>query len=132
MGYGIVRCKPVYIKPDEEIDFKPIYIPKEERAVIHGTILCPSGHPAKGAVVKLFRVKKHHEHGCDDDYPYKPDHDKPCDDDYDCRPCDLEPIGHQFTDDCGQFLFPIDVPNAKYVIKATMFKPQSRQVDCDC
>jgi hypothetical protein len=122
MGYGIIKTKPVFIKPDEEIDFRPIRIPEEKRAVIHGTVLCPNGCPAKGAVVKLFKVKKR-DCDCDcDDHDHDHDHDH----------CDLEPIGHQFTDDCGQFLFPIDEPNHKYVVKATLFKPQSRKVDCDC
>jgi hypothetical protein len=117
MGYGIVRCKPITIKPDEEIELGPLHIPFEHRAVIHGTVLCPDNKPAKGAVVKLLKVKSHDGFDCEAE---------------NIRTCDLEPVGHQFTDDCGQFLFPIEDTTARYVVKATIFKPQSRRVECDC
>ncbi|MGE5557227.1 MAG: hypothetical protein ACM3WV_01305 [Bacillota bacterium] len=116
MGFQIFKTKPITVKPNEEVDLTPIVLTKENRGVIHGTVLCPDGKPAKGAVVKLLKVIK----------------DSDCAEDGD--KCRFKPVGHQFTDCCGQFLFPIKDTGATYVIKATLFKPKNRlfKVDDDC
>lgn len=70
-----------------------IKVPKEPRSVIHGIVKDYHNRVVKDAVVKLFKIENT------------------------CNPCNVEPITHTFTDECGQFLFgPLD-PNCKYVIK---------------
>ena len=88
MGFGIVRSEKLIVRPNQELDLKPLRLVRDERAVIHGTVILPNGRPARGAVVKLLKVGRHCDPGpaCDGD---------------EFRVCGLEPVGHQFTDDCG-------------------------------
>ncbi len=71
------------------------FLVPDERKVVHGTVRFPDGTPAPCAVVKFFKVVSGDP----------------------ATTCDLEPIGHAITDDCGQFLLgPLD-PEAVIVIK---------------
>ena len=70
-----------------------IIMPKETRSVIHGLVKDYKNCIIKNAVVKLFEVVEH------------------------CGKYKLKPIGHTFTDECGQFIFGPLVPKVNYVIK---------------
>lgn len=70
-----------------------IMLEKEARSVIHGIVLDQRKCPVQDAVVKLFLM---------------PDKDN-------C--CNLIPITHTFTDECGQFLFGPLPPCKRYVVK---------------
>lgn len=73
------------------------FLVEDERVVIHGTVRFPDGTPAPCAVVKFFKL------------------DDPLDDPE--TTCDLDPIGHAITDDCGQFLLGPLPPGVNVVIK---------------
>jgi hypothetical protein len=70
-----------------------IILQKENRSVIHGVVLDENKCPVKDAVIKLFEL---------------PNKEK-------C--CELIPITHTFTDECGQFLFGPLPPCKHFVIK---------------
>lgn len=89
MGYKIIRSKPISVMPNEEKDLK-FKLKLENRGVIHGVLVDPDGNPVKDALVKLFQKKD-----CDDS---------------------LLPIGFQFTDKFGQFLFPVE-SEVEHIIK---------------
>lgn len=94
MGVKITKYSFVPME-NEQID-TTINLEEEVRSVIHGVVRDCRGKPVKDAVVKLLRAG-----GTD--------------------PCDLIPITHTFTDDCGQFLFGPLTPCKKYVIKVWYF-----------
>ncbi len=71
------------------------FLVPDDRVVVHGTVRFPDGTPAPCAVVKFFKVLS----GIPADT------------------CDLDPIGHAITDDCGQFLLGPLPPGAAVVIK---------------
>lgn len=71
------------------------FLVEDERKVIHGTVRFPDGTPAPCTVVKFFKVVSG-----------DPD-----------TTCDLDPIGHAITDDCGQFLLGPLPPDVNVVIK---------------
>lgn len=66
---------------------------KETRSVIHGVVLDVNKCPVKDAVVKLFEMPN--KENC----------------------CELIPITHIFTDECGQFMFGPLTPGKRYVLK---------------
>lgn len=110
MGWKLERydiCGCDQIKPNEEKDICLI-LKEEKRACIHGEVKFPSGKPAKGAVVKLFKKK----------------YQKDC-----CDTCELIPITFTFTDECGQFLFGVEACE-DYVIKAFYYKPEKHFDPC--
>ena len=91
---GKVAVCSVCPKENQQIE-AVIKLPKEKRAVIHGTVLDCNGCPVADAVVKLLQVVD----GCK-------------------LPC---PLTHTFTDQYGQFLLHLYDPNInvklfKYVI----------------
>jgi len=99
MGYKLTSFN--FIPGENEQIEAVIKVPKEPRSVIHGIVKDYHNRVVKDAVVKLFKTEHHH-------HPKGEHHH---------HNCDLEPITHTFTDECGQFLFgPLD-PNIKYVIK---------------
>lgn len=81
MGYKLMRSKPIVVKANEEKDLK-YKLKYENRGVIHGVIVDPENNPVEDALVKLFQKN-------------------------DCGE-KLIPIGFQFTDKYGQFLFPVE------------------------
>ncbi len=90
MGHKLKRID-LKVKEGEQIDLN-IKMTKEKRSLIHGVVVDESKKPIEDASVLLFK-------------------NMPCD------PCDLKPITHTFTDDCGQFVFgPLD-PDEEYTIK---------------
>ena len=105
MGVKITKCSFVP-KPNEQID-TVITIDEEQRSVIHGVVKDKCGNYVKDAVVKLFKAKS--------------DTDK----------CELKPITHVFTDECGQFLFGPLKPCIKYVIKVWVNNVKVKKVECD-
>ena len=82
------------VKRGQQID-TVLKVPFEERGAIHGVVVDECDKPVENAVVKLFEAR-----------------DKKCGD-----KCELEPVTHAFTDECGQFLFGPLCPNKFYVIK---------------
>ena len=70
-----------------------IIMPKETRSVIHGVVKDCKNYIIKDAVVKLFEIVDH------------------------CGKHKLKPVGHTFTDECGQFLFGPLIPKVNYLIK---------------
>ena len=85
MGSKLVsfRFKP---RENEQIEAL-VRIPEEPRSVIHGIVRNHKNKIVKDAVVKLLKMPNPN-----------------------C-PCDLIPITHTFTDECGQFLFgPLSLP----------------------
>lgn len=68
-----------------------IKLPKEDRAVINGTVVDSNGNPVVDAVVKLFQIVE----GCK--LPV--------------------PLTHTFTDEFGQFLLGPLCPCKRYMIK---------------
>ncbi|MCT4565398.1 MAG: carboxypeptidase-like regulatory domain-containing protein [Maledivibacter sp.] len=101
MGHRLISFDFVPDK-NEQIE-AVIKVPQEPRSVIHGIVKNHKNQVVKDAVVKLFKAK-----GCD--------------------PCDLEPITHAFTDECGQFLFGPLPPKQKYVIKVWIGDVKIRQI----
>lgn len=101
MGHRLVSFNFVPDK-NEQID-AIIKVPMEPRSVIHGIVKNYKNELVKDAVVKLFKVRG-------------------------SNPCDLEPITHTFTDECGQFLFGPLYPNQKYVIKVWIESIKIRQL----
>lgn len=89
MGYKIIRSKPIIVKSNEEKDLR-FKLKPEKRGVIHGIIVDPEDNPVKDALVKLFEKKE-----CDERF---------------------KPIGFQFTDKYGQFLFPVEA-DIEHVLK---------------
>lgn len=99
-----------------------IFLQKETRSVIHGVVVDEDKCPVKDAVVKLFEM---------------PNKEK-------C--CELIPITHTFTDECGQFLFGPLCHGKHYVIKVWHDGVKIRKIpgkhfecknpcpshDCDC
>lgn len=75
---------------DEDFFLQP-----DDRVVVHGTVRFPDGTPAPCAVVKFFCVVSGDA----------------------ATTCDLDPIGHAITDDCGQFLLGPLAPGTIVVIK---------------
>ncbi|MCL6638961.1 MAG: hypothetical protein K6T80_04660 [Firmicutes bacterium] len=71
------------------------FLVPDDRVVVHGTVRFPDGTPAPCAVVKFFKVVSGNPG----------------------TTCDLDPIGHAITDDCGQFLLGPLPPDAQVVIK---------------
>lgn len=101
MGHRLVSFNFIPEK-NEQID-AIVKVPREPRSVIHGIVKNCKNELVKDAVVKLFKVN-----GCD--------------------PCNLEPITHTFTDECGQFLFGPLTPKQKYVIKVWIGDVKIRQL----
>jgi hypothetical protein len=91
MGARIVKFEFVP-KENEQIE-AVVKIPEEKRSVIHGVVKDWKNRIVKDAVVKLFEVTSP------------------------SGPCNLRPLSHTFTDECGQFLFGPLCPNKKYAIK---------------
>ena len=82
-----------------------IKVPEEKRSVIHGVVKDWRNKVVKDAVVKLFEeVPKGDE-------------------------CDLKPITHTFTDECGQFLFGPLYAHKKYVIKVWFDDVRIREME---
>ncbi len=71
------------------------FLVPDDRVVVHGTVRFPDGTPASCAVVKFFCVVSGDP----------------------ATTCDLDPIGHAITDDCGQFILGPLAPTAQVVIK---------------
>lgn len=110
MGAKLVSFE---IKPrkNEQIEAF-VKIPEETRSVIHGVVKDYCNKRVKDAVVKLFVRKRGH------------------------NKCDLKPIAHTFTDECGQFIFGPLMPNRQYVIKVWVNRIKIRYIkvdpdDCD-
>ena len=70
-----------------------IVLEKETRSVIHGVVLDADKQPLQDAVVKLFEMSGKG------------------------TSCNLNPITHTFTDECGSFLFGPLPAKKHYVIK---------------
>lgn len=97
MGYRIIRSKPITVDQNEEIDLK-FKLRPENRGVIHGVVVDPEDNPVKDVLVKLFQKQ-------------------------DCNE-KLKPIAFQFTDKCGQFLFPVE-PNIEHIIKIAYIEKET-------
>ncbi len=104
---GKVAVCSVCPKENQQIE-AVIKLPKEKRAVIHGTVLDCNGCPVADAVVKLLQVVD----GCK-------------------LPC---PLTHTFTDQYGQFLLGPLCPNKKYRLKVYKDNIQVKYMplDVDC
>jgi hypothetical protein len=91
MGYKMTKYE---FQPgkNEQIEMM-LTLEKETRSVIHGVVVDNNKFPVKDAVVKLFEM---------------PDKEN-------C--CNLIPITHTFTDECGQFIFGPLASGRHYVIK---------------
>ena len=87
------------IKPEQQLDVV-IKVPNEKRGLIHGLVVNEKNCPIKDAAVMLFKSDEHDI--CDKLNKSK---------------CDLEPITHTFTDECGQFLFGPLCSDISYTIK---------------
>lgn len=70
-----------------------IQLEREPRSIIHGVVKDERNRPVKDAVVKLFEMPN--QANC----------------------CELIPLFHTFTDECGQFLFGPLTPGKHYVVK---------------
>ncbi len=90
-------------KENEQIE-AIIEVPEEPRSVIHGIVKNHNNKVVKDAVVKLFKM-------LDPNYP-----------------CNLVPLTHTFTDECGQFLFGPLSPHTYYVIKVWVDNIKIRQI----
>jgi hypothetical protein len=91
LGYKLIHFG---FKPEENEQIETIVkMPEEPRSIIHGKVMDNCDKPIKDAVVKLFELP-----------------DPEC-------PCDLTPLTHTFTDECGQFIFGPLTPYKHYVIK---------------
>lgn len=102
MGYRLVKFD---FKPEENEQIEAVIkIPKEPRSVIHGIVKDSKDKIVKDAVVKLFELP-----------------DPSC-------PCDLIPLTHTFTDECGQFLFGPLSPKKHYIIKVWINNIKIRQI----
>ena len=98
MGYRLTRfvinTTDDFPNGAQQLDADFFLVP-DDRKVIHGTVRFPEGDPAPCAVVKFFKVLSGDP----------------------TTSCDLEPIGHAITDDCGQFLLGPLPPDTTVVIK---------------
>lgn len=109
MGYKLTRFV-IDVDNDfpedvQELDQDFFLIP-DDRKVVHGIVRDEYGNPVPCAVVKFFKLV-----------------DSKCPEPYDpCTTCDLEPLGHAITDDCGQFLLGPLAPGTKVVIKIFFLK----------
>ena len=92
MGARLVKFN-FKTKPNEQIE-AVIKLPDEERSVIHGIVKNCRGQYVKDAVVKLLEVEQ-----CS------------------LTKCNVKPLTHTFTDECGQFLFGPLQPCKEYMIK---------------
>jgi len=102
LGYRLVNFD---FKPEENEQIEAIIkMPREPRSVIHGIVKDDKDKIIKDAVVKLFELPN-----------------PAC-------PCDLVPLTHTFTDECGQFLFGPLSPRKTYVIKVWINSVKIRQV----
>lgn len=115
MGYRLVKFD-VIPKENEQLEIT-VKLPEEPRSVIHGVVKDCKDRPIKDAVVKLFELIDPH------------------------NPCDLKPLTHTFTDECGQFIFGPLWPKKKYIIKVWhdhvkirpfVIKPDPCSEPCDC
>jgi hypothetical protein len=86
-------------------------VPEDKRSVIHGIVTNYDHEFIKDAVVKLFEVIEKS----------------------DC--CDLRPLAHAFTDDCGQFLFGPLCPGKKFAVKVWYYETNNSEFtvapECD-
>jgi hypothetical protein len=102
LGYRLVKFD---FKPEENEQIEAIIkVPKEPRSVIHGIVKDSKDKVVKDAVVKLFEIPN-----------------PSC-------PCELIPLTHTFTDECGQFLFGPLSPRKHYIIKVWMNNVKIRQM----
>lgn len=88
-----------------------IKLPEESRSVIHGVVKDWNDEFVKDAVVKIFEKKNK------------------------CKSCDLKPLTHAFTDDCGQFVFGPLISGKIYIIKVWVNRTSTRKIvinPCDC
>lgn len=97
-------------KENEQLDVV-VKVPEDKRSVIHGIVTNCDHQLIKDAVVKLFEVIEKS----------------------DC--CDLRPLTHTFTDECGQFLFGPLCPGKKYAVKVWFYETNHREMtiapECD-
>lgn len=84
--------------PPQQFD-ADLILPRDNRVVFHATIRDEQGNPLPCAVVKFFKVAENAQN---------PDP---------FTTCELEPIGHAITDDCGQVLLGPVEPNQAIVWK---------------
>lgn len=102
MGYRLIKFD---FKPNENEQIEAVIkMPEEPRSVIHGVVKDCKDKLVKDAVVKLFELPK-----------------PSC-------PCELIPLTHTFTDECGQFLFGPLSPHKHYVIKVWVNDVKIRQM----
>jgi hypothetical protein len=102
LGYRLAKFD---FKPEENEQIEAIInIPKEPRSVIHGIVKDSKDKVVKDAVVKLFEMPNP------------------------SSPCDLIPLTHTFTDECGQFLFGPLSPRKHYIIKVWINHVKIRQM----
>lgn len=101
---GKIAISSVCPKENQQLE-AVIKLPRENRAVLHGTVLDCNNEPVADAVVKLFQIVE----GCK-------------------IPC---PVTHTFTDQYGQFLLGPLCPCKKYMIKVYKDNIQMKYVPLD-
>lgn len=105
MGKKLYKSGVIKVEPSQEIDLEPIELESENRGVIHGVVKNTEG---KICVAKLFKFKKGQ-----------------------CKDNMLTPVAFQYTDEWGQFMFPIiDTDcNTRYIVKVFCLEPDDCIVD---
>ncbi|MGQ9558771.1 MAG: hypothetical protein ACUVTU_12575 [Desulfurispora sp.] len=109
MSFRLTRYRIKNVPPGKQVDVGNLTLCDENRSVLHGRVIDCNGQPVEGAVVKIFSL------------PAKDTCGKPVD------PCDchvqLTSEGHTFTDECGEWLFPVCATNKMFLIKIFAFRP---------
>lgn len=109
MGYRISRYFIEDLPRGEQVELGDITLCPDTRSVLHGRIVDCNGNTIAGAVVKFFSAP------CGTEVCLCDDADE------------LTDLGHVFTDECGQFLFPVENAGDRiFLIK--VFAPQDPAV----